>query len=226
MCFFVRVNQPYVDPGYGAMICGVIKAVLIGAAATGFIAASIYSDDQSSIVFRLAKPIIIDSWKALQKIGTDPRFYNPLIKILAWGLGIVAVFLFFQLGALKVCFNETACIFDWIPSSWKAPCLGFVGCLSGGDGDNNNLQNGQYNTQNLIYPRQGSAVRRSMNRRNQLRQNDRRREESEDGGNDTSFSYLQEPVAPGVVTIQNTTQRGNSRNIYPQVMPEKSIEFI
>ena len=224
MCFFVRVNQPAFEPGVATIVCEVIKYVIIGAALTGFIAASIYSDDQSSIVFRLAKPIIIDSWKALQKIGTDPRFYTPLIKILAWGLGLVALILFFQVGALKICFNDTACIFDWIPSSWKVPCLACVSAFSGTQSNHNN-NNQNANTQNLVYPRQGSAVRRSMNRRqHQLRNNDRRREESEDGGNDTSFSYLQEPRAPGIVTIENTT-RGNSR-IYPTVMPEKSIEFI
>lgn len=226
MCFFVRVNQPHVDPGMCGIIIEVIKYVIIGAALTGFVAASLYSDENSSIVFRLAKPIIVDSWKALKRIATDPKFYEPVIKIVGFGLGIVLVFLIFQLGALQACFNETACIFDWIPYGCKNPCLAIVSALSGQP-----VKQNDSNTELLTaYPRQGSAVRNSMNRR----VNDRRtqivsrRPESEDGGNDTSFSYLEQPIAPGVSTMERSGRIVNQNRIYPNIqnMPEKSIEFI
>jgi len=227
MCFFVRVNQPHVDPGMCGIIIEVIKYVIIGAALTGFIAASLYSDENSSIVFRLAKPIIVDSWKALKRIGTDPKFYEPVIKIVGFGLGLVLVVLILQLGALQVCFNETACIFDWIPYGCKLPCLGIVNAISGQP-----VKPTDSNTELLsAYPRQGQAVRKSMNRR----ANDRRthvvgrRLESEDGGNDTSFSYLEQPIAPGASTIDRSGRMVNQNRVYPnlnQNMPEKSIEFI
>jgi len=228
MCFFVRVNHKPIDPGMCGIIIEVIKYVIIGAALTGFIAASLYSDENSSIVFRLAKPIIVDSWKALKRIGTDPKFYEPVIKIVGFGLAIVLVFLIFQLGALQVCFNETSCFFDWIPYGCKAPCLGIVDTLSGCIKP---VQQTDSSTELLTtYPRQGSAVKRSMKRRGQDRRTQMvgRQPESENGGNDTSFSYLEQPVAPGASTIDRSGRMVNQNRVYPtlQNMPEKSIEFI
>ena len=193
--------------------------MILGAALTGFIAASLYSDDQSSIVFRLAKPIIVDSWKALNKIATDPKFYNPVIKIVAWGLGIVVVWLIFQLGALKTCFNETACIFEFFPSCCKTNCLSIVGALSGNGEELSNQ------TQHGVYPTQNQAHRRSMHRRgleNRRRENEYAR--GNDYSQDTSSSYLPDANAPGVSTIDRSARQSR---LYPTIQSQNyKIEIV
>lgn len=126
MCFFVHVNQKVPEMGFVAIILEVVKYCILIGIVTGFILASLNSTEDSSLIFRLAKPVIIDTGKALHKLVTDEKFYKPVLNIIITVAVLVGIFLLIQFQVLAPLCSEKCCWWEFMPDWAKHCCRGCV----------------------------------------------------------------------------------------------------
>ena len=78
MCFFTINQHNSGSVGLGILV---LKLALIVGLITAVIYASLNSTEESSLILRLLKPIIVDGKKAILSLITDPNFYRPFLIV-------------------------------------------------------------------------------------------------------------------------------------------------